>query len=157
MKRPPQTAADMAKTADTTTPAGQPSIHQPTTTSDKQQRKVAADKQQRKGAEAFLNHWERAINHEAFKVWRASRPASCDWQDIAQEVRLVLLEREIYTLKPNHIASYIKKSIRNEARKALQRGCKDEQNLDITYIEDNPRAQNICYSTGGNVSDNHID
>lgn len=113
--------------------------------------------QQEMTTEEFLNHWELIINHEAFKLWNQYRPASCDWQDIAQEVRLILLERREYIMDRDYIASYVRTTIRNETLKAIQRGCQDELMLNTVHIEENPQTMNLFYSSSGGLSDGHID
>ena len=100
------------------------------------------------------------IRRTAYTTWSRLRPASCSWEDVAQEVRLALLEKEVPLETARYPAAFMNTCVRNESFQALKRLARDEFNLGnkLTSLENEAWVHELLYSSsGGECSDEYLD
>ncbi|MFA5635138.1 MAG: hypothetical protein WC977_04450 [Anaerovoracaceae bacterium] len=74
-------------------------------------------------------------------LWSRRAPSTCDWEDVAQEVRLAILQG-----KRNVSADHAADDIRNEARNALKRLTRDAH---MVTASSDPAVEALFYSSSG--------
>ena len=103
--------------------------------------------------------WDGLIKRTAYATWRRLRPASCSWEDIAQEVRLALLQKALPLERARHRATFISACVRHEAFQARKKLAGDELKLGnaLVYVDDTPWVEEFFYSSRGDSSDEFLD
>lgn len=74
-------------------------------------------------------------------LWSRGAPSTCDWEDVAQEVRLAILDGRVL-VDTNHAA----KNIRNAARNALRDLTRDAH---MVTASSDPAVEALFYSSSG--------
>lgn len=108
----------------------------------------------------FLAEWDALIKRTAQRTWSRLRPASCSWEDIAQEVRVRLLPKQMLVRRAEAPAAFMIACVRNESFQALKRLARDEFRLgsNLTHLEDEAWVHELLYSSrGGESSDRFLD
>jgi len=89
------------------------------------------------------------IRQTARTMWQRLRPASCSPEDIAQEIRVALLEKQMSVQTARRPVTFLGACIRHEALRALKQLARDEVNLGsaLGHSEDMPWVQELLYSS----------
>lgn len=107
----------------------------------------------------FIAKWDTIIRRTSYAEWCKLTPSSCEWEDVAQEVRLVFLKREKQIMAADYPFAFVTVSVRREARRALYRLCRAEikPGHRLLHIEDDPTTSDLFYSSSGSASDDYLD
>lgn len=108
-------------------------------------------------ASTVLSRWDTIIRQQSYIQWRKLSPASCDAEDIAQEVRLVFWRNAERIAAAENPVSYVTRAARQEAIKALRRLCREELGNSRVYIEDLPGICDLFYSSSRCASGAQMD
>jgi len=102
---------------------------------------------------------DRVIRHISYIEWHKLRPSVCEWEDVAQEVRLAFLMMIPRIATAVHPAAFTFSCVRYQARRALWRLARDEVKLGdkLLHIEDDPTTGDLFYSSTGSASDDYLD
>ena len=106
---------------------------------------------------SIVEQWDHIIRRESYARWRRFRPSSCDWRDVAQEVRLALLRRESRLRRAYRPRDFFTFVVRREAAHALRRLCREELGNGRVHIESDPLISELFYSSRSRRSDGGMD
>jgi len=106
---------------------------------------------------SLLQAYDYLIRKYSYQTWRELSPASCDWQDIAQEVRIIFLAHQQQILAALHQKAFASAIARNEARRAMKHLCYEELHTGSLRVGSEPATEQMFYSSDGSPSDVYID
>lgn len=104
-------------------------------------------------AASVVARWDHIIRREALAQWRKLRPAVCDAEDVAQEVRLVFLRHAPRLAGSERPVDFITVAARQEAIKAIRRMCREELADGRVHIGDDPAISEMFYSSRSREAD----
>ncbi len=105
----------------------------------------------------FILKWDMLIRRASYLEWQKLKPSSCGWQDVAQEVRLLVLEAIPVIATVAHPQAFVATCVRRQARTVLRRLCRDEIRNGLVHIEDAADLTELFYSSTGGPSDDYLD
>jgi len=105
---------------------------------------------------SFSPQCDSIIRRQAYRAWCRLRPSACDWEDVAQEVRMALLRHLRRIMTRANPQTFITVAARREAIRALRRLCRDEYSGALVHIEDDEGILQLFYSSTG-TSDDYLD
>lgn len=101
--------------------------------------------------------WDLLIRNHSYQAWEELEVVCCDWRDVAQEVRMIFIQRRQQLQEGLHPNAFISAAARYEARRAARRLCGDELRYRMVHIDADPGMHQMFYSSKSSFTDTFID